>query len=65
MEVEIVNNGARDIRVIVDGNTIDDLVLKASERGSFVTSDAGTLQLREYGDSSSAGGEEPTPEPHA
>lgn len=64
MEVAIENNGARDIRVIVDGNTIDDLVLKAGESGSFVTSDAGTLQLREYGDGGSVG-EEPAPEPHA
>ena len=65
MEVEIVNNGARDIRVIVDGNTIDDLVLKASERGSFVTSDAGTLQLREYGDSSSSEDPPDVARPHA
>lgn len=49
MDVQIINKGPTLIRVIVDGDNVDDLTLEPDETGDFATRDEGTLELRELG----------------
>lgn len=52
MDVTITNTGPRVLRVIIDGDNVDDMTLEPDESGDFVTRDEGTLELRELGDDS-------------
>lgn len=50
MDVEITNRGGRTLRVVIDGDTVDDQTLEPDEVGHYATRDEGTLELREMGD---------------
>jgi hypothetical protein len=50
MDVDITNQGGRTIRVIIDGDTVDDVQLAPDETASYTTRDEGKLELRELGD---------------
>lgn len=49
MDVNVTNNGSNTIRVIIDGDTVDDKQLAPGESIEIHTRDQGTVSLREMG----------------
>jgi hypothetical protein len=49
MRVTIRNSGANPIRVVIDKDTVDDLMLEADAQSDFDSRDQGTIELRELG----------------
>ena len=54
MRVTIRNSGANPIRVIIDKDTVDDLMLEADAQSDFDSRDEGTIELRELGSADQA-----------
>ena len=49
MKVTIHNEGDKPIRVIIDGDTINDSTLDAGQQRVLESRDVGTISLRELG----------------
>ncbi|WP_250503768.1 hypothetical protein [Caballeronia sp. AZ7_KS35] len=49
MKVHIENQGSSDIRVIVDGDTVNDSTLTPGEAEVYATEPEGVVELRELG----------------
>lgn len=49
MKVTIMNEGEDPIRVIIDGNTIDDSRIEPGEEASLQSEAEGAIELRELG----------------
>jgi hypothetical protein len=49
MKVVIMNEGERPIRVIIDGDTVDDQRLEPGEEAALDAEDEGVIELRELG----------------
>jgi hypothetical protein len=49
MRVSVYNDGDKPIRVILDGDTINDSMLESGEERVLESRDEGTLELRELG----------------
>lgn len=49
MRVSVYNDGDKPIRVIIDGDTINDSTLEPGDERVLETRDQGTLSLRELG----------------
>jgi hypothetical protein len=50
MKVTVTNDGDTSIRVIVDGDNVNDLQLAAGETEEYVTPPDGRVELRELGE---------------
>ena len=50
MKVTVTNDGDTSIRVIVDGDNVNDSTLAAGETDEYVTPPDGRVELRELGD---------------
>lgn len=54
MKVVVMNVGGSPIRVIIDGNNVNDSVLEAGEEAALNADDQGGIELRELGGPQSA-----------
>ncbi|HEY2250936.1 MAG TPA: hypothetical protein VGH74_07730 [Planctomycetaceae bacterium] len=50
MDILVTNNGPFALRVIVDGDNVNDLTLEPDEQAAFNSHDQGTVEFRELGD---------------
>jgi hypothetical protein len=49
MKVIVVNEGESPVRVIIDGDTVNDSHLQPGEEAALTASDEGVIELRELG----------------
>jgi len=47
MDITVINNGPYALRVIVDGDNVNDLTLEPDEQAAFSSHDQGTVEFRE------------------